>query len=235
MKALGTEGQARRGARTASKRLLRRRLRTCALATGLAALSSCAAGPMDGESLGLYERASAVYAQGHFSEAAELAGTLGGFYPAQVLRGKALYFCGDVPGSEKALRRALRLRPSSAEALLYLARLLRESDRRDEARSLVDTLLADDPSDLRALRLGADLATDGMQANTQGAALLDRAVEVLMEGGLAFLDRARLRWISGDRRGALEDLKSARILFPQNSPVLKTIAGLEAAIGEENP
>ncbi|MDR2110705.1 MAG: tetratricopeptide repeat protein, partial [Spirochaetaceae bacterium] len=120
-------------------------------------LVSCQAAPGE-EGLLRYARASAVYSEGRFSEAAGMLKDLRSFPPALVLRGKAEYFSGDDGSAEKSFRRALALRPAAAEASIYLARLLRDRGREGEAETLVESVIADDPSDLRALRLAADIS-----------------------------------------------------------------------------
>jgi tetratricopeptide (TPR) repeat protein len=196
-------------------------------------LQSCET-PPDEETLLLYARAQGVYSEGRFVETARMLGTLRSFPPGLVLRGKAEYFSGDLLSAEASLRRALRLRPASAEASVYLIRILRERGKAEEALSLAEALIADDPSDIRALRLAADLFRErGPGGEAAAAALLDRAVEASAETALVFLDRARARWIAGNGGGALEDLRSTRVLLPPDSPLLRAVAGLESRISQE--
>jgi tetratricopeptide (TPR) repeat protein len=194
-----------------------------------AALFAACAGSADEKTLFLYVKASAAYERGNFEEAADIASEAGNFAPALVLRGKALYFRGDAAGAEAALRQALRRNPASAEAPLFLARLLRDQGRDGDARVLAEALLRDNPQDIRALRLASDLAAvrgDGESA----AALLDRAAEASSETALVFIDRAKLRWTGGNREGALEDLSRAEALLPRNSYLSKTIGEIRFLI-----
>jgi hypothetical protein len=62
------------------------------------------------------------------------------------------------------------------------------------------------------------------------ADFLDRAVEASSETALVFLERARLRWIAGNGKSALEDLRRARVLVHDDSPLLRSIKNLETAI-----
>jgi tetratricopeptide (TPR) repeat protein len=205
-----------------------------------AALVSCAKDRADDETLILYAKASSAYTKGNYDESSELLAAAKNFVPALVLRGKALYFCGDDAGAESSLRKALRLNPSSAEASFFLARLLRDSGRDGEARLRAEALIRDNPQDIRALRLASDLAAAGGDSES-AAAFLDQAVEASAESALAFIDRARLRWVGGNGEGALEDLRKAETLLPWDTALSRSIkelrfliaSGTERARGNE--
>ncbi|MDR0600745.1 MAG: tetratricopeptide repeat protein [Treponema sp.] len=187
----------------------------------------------DGETMLRYAKARSLYAEGRLDEALAGLEGAGHFFPALVLRGKAEYFSGDSTKAEKTFRRALRLRPSAAEAGLYLARTLREGQKADEARALLEALVADDPLDIRALRLAASLEDDrGPPGRAAALAFLDRAAEASSECALVFLDRARLRWIAGKGDEALEDLNRARVLLSPGTPLFRAVEKLESAIRE---
>jgi tetratricopeptide (TPR) repeat protein len=194
-------------------------------------LSACPAGSNE-EALALYARAQRVYAEGQFEKVpAMLAGCR--LPPALVLRGKAEYFSGDLAGAERSLRRALKKRPGAPEAVLYLARTLRERGAAAEASALILSLLSDDPGNSRALRLAAELAREkGPAGEAETLALLDRAAESAAENALVFMDRARCRWIAGRGEDALEDLRRARTLLPWDTPMVHSIGALESAIRE---
>jgi Flp pilus assembly protein TadD len=196
------------------------------------AVLACKAAP-DEETLLLYARASAAYSDGRFDDTVRMLGRIRAFPPALVLRGKAAYFSGDLETAEKSLRRALSLRPSAAEASVYLARIWREQGRERDAETLIEAILTDDPSDVRALRMAADISREkGPPGEAPAAAFLDRAVEASAETALVFLDRARLRWTTGNGEGALEDLHRAQALLPWDTPLLRVIKNLESRILE---
>jgi predicted Zn-dependent protease len=198
--------------------------------------AACSPAGFDEETLLRYARASAVYSEGSFTEAARMLAGAAAFPPALVLKGKAEYFSGDLEQAQKSLRRALDLRPGGAEASLYLARILREKGEAREAEALVEAVLGEDPSDIRALRLAAELSRDGGPGGMPGAAaFLDRAAEASAEAALVFLDRARMRWIAGDGPGALEDLGKTRVLLPRDTPLVKSVETLESVIREVMP
>ena len=185
----------------------------------------------DKETLLLYVRASQAYSQGKFGETAGILRGVKKFPPALMLRAKAQYFSGDFEKAEKTCRRLIAFRPSSYEAKLYLARILREKDDLEGAAKLTESLLTDNPQDIRALRLAAELASDAGK-NGEAAALLDRAAELSAESALVLLDRARLRWTAGKGEEALDDLSRARAMLPWDTPLLRTINNLENRIRE---
>jgi predicted Zn-dependent protease len=179
----------------------------------------------------LYPRSQDVYREGRFAKAAEMLAGEKNFVPALVLRGKAEYLSGDLGAARKSLKRALSLKPGSAEASLFLARLCRETGDTKEAQKLTEKILSDNPQDIRALRFAAELAGDrGVAGEAAAAVLLDRAVEASAESALVFLDRARQRWIGGNSAGALEDLDCARVLLSKDSPAIKAVTKLESII-----
>jgi tetratricopeptide (TPR) repeat protein len=192
-------------------------------------LVSCSKDRADDETLILYAKASSVYAKGNYAETAKILADTKNFVPALVLKGKALYFCGDDNEAESVFRKALRLNPSSAEASLFLARLLRDSGRNDEAMRRTEALIRDNSQDIRALRLASDLASAGGDSEN-AAAFLDRAVEASAETALVFIDRARLRWIGGNGNGALEDLRRAEALLPWDTALSRSIGELRFLI-----
>ncbi|MDR2177388.1 MAG: tetratricopeptide repeat protein [Treponema sp.] len=207
--------------------------------SGTLILGTCAFGcapKVEEDTLLRYVRAEAIYAQGRFSELIPLLAGEKSFPPALTLRGKAEYFSGDPEAAERSFRRALSRRPSSVEAALYLARILREKGEAGEAEALVEGILADDPGDIRALRMRAELYRDrGSAGEESAAALLDRAVEASGEAALVFVDRARFRWVGGTRTGALRDLQSAKTLLPGDSALYRGIETLESVIREASP
>jgi tetratricopeptide (TPR) repeat protein len=185
----------------------------------------------DTETVRTFARASEVYAAGRFSETVEILKKEKNFPPALILRAKAEYFSGDIENAEKTCRRALKLHPSSFEAKLFLARIFREKNDITDAVRLTESLLADNPQDIRALRLAAELAAENGK-NDEAAALLDRAAEFSAESAMVLLDRARLRWIAGRGQEALEDLRRARAMLPWDTPLLRAIVNLENIITE---
>ena len=184
---------------------------------------------VDEETLLLYSRAAAAYAQGHFEETSTMLEKQRNFSPALLLRSKALYFSGRGEDAEELLRRILRRQPGGGEAALFLARIVREQGKDEEARRITETLLRNNPQDIRALRLASDLAAQRGDME-DAAALLDRAVEASAETALVFVDRARLRWIVGNGSGALDDLRRAELLLPWNTAFHKGIRDLKTVI-----
>ena len=193
-------------------------------------LISCAKTP-DTETIRIYVRASDAYSQGRFSDASEILSGQKKFPPAVILRAKSEYFAGNIEEAEKTCRIAIKLRPSSPEANLYLARILREKGELAGAGKIAERLLTDDPQNIRALRLAADIAAETGKFD-EAAALLDRAAEYSAENAMVLLDRARLRWIAGKRDDALDDLNRARAMLPWETPLIRSISNLERIIKE---
>jgi tetratricopeptide (TPR) repeat protein len=179
----------------------------------------------------MYVRASEAYALGRFAETADILHGEKKFHPALILRAKAEFFLGDLEKAEKTCRRALKTRPSSLEAKLYFARILRERGDTEGAEAAAQSMLADNPQDIRALRFAAEIAGDAGKSD-EAAVLLDRAAEYSAESALVLLDRARLRWTAGRRAEALEDLSRARAMLPWDTPLLRSILNLEKTIKE---
>ena len=198
--------------------------------------ASCISAAPGDETLLLYTRSQDVYREGRFAEAAKMLTGETNFTPALVLRGKAEYLSGDSDAAAKSLKRALALKPGNTEAAFFLARLYRETGNAGESKKLAEKILGDNPMDIRTLRFAADLARErGVPGEAASAVLLDRAVEASAELVLVFLDRARLRWIGGNRTGALEDLGRARALLSRDSPVVTAVERLESIIYEVSP
>jgi tetratricopeptide (TPR) repeat protein len=193
-------------------------------------LAACSPKPNE-EDLSRYVRARSLYAGGRFEEAAAMLSGLENFPPALVLRGKAEYFAGEDEKAEAFFRQAVKRNPSAFEARLYLAWILRARGDYPEAEKIAEALLADNPQDIRTLRLSSSLA--GERGKTEEAvAFLDEAAELSAEGALVLLDRARLRWIAGRGGEALEDLSRARAMLPPDTPLLRSIEHLETAVKE---
>jgi len=191
---------------------------------------SCNKAP-DAETIRLYARASQEYSLGNFMETVNILDGEKKFQPALVLRAKAEYFNGNLENAEKSCRRAIKLRPSSFEAKFFLARILYEKDDLTGAVQLTESLLADNPQDIRVLRFASELSAEAGK-NDEAAALLDRACEFSAESAMVLLDRARLRWIAGKGTEALEDLSRARAMLPWDTPLLQSILNLEKVIRE---
>jgi tetratricopeptide (TPR) repeat protein len=202
---------------------------TILVCTGLL-IVSCSKAP-NAETIRLYARAADAYAMGQFSLVTEILHKQNNFPPSLMLRAKAEYFNGDIEKAEKSCRRAVKLRPSSLEANLYLAKILREKSDFTGAAKVTENMLADNPQDIRVLRFAAALALETGKFD-EAVILLDRAAEYSAESAMALLDRARLRWIAGKGHDALKDLSRARAMLPWDTPLIRSISNLERIIME---
>jgi len=200
------------------------------IAVFCSAITSCAKTP-DIQTIRLYSLASEAYSRGSFTEVMEILRKQNNFLPSLVLRSKAEYFYGDLESAEKSCRRAIKLRPSSFEAGLYLAKTYRDRNKFTEAEAQIESLLADNPLEIRALRLAADLACETGKFD-KAVIYLDRAVEISAESALVLLDRARINWVAGKGREALDDLSRAKAILPWDTPLQRSILNLENIIKE---
>jgi len=204
------------------------------IVTLLSGLISCSMTNADDKTLLLYARAKNIYLEGHFEEtAAALSRKNTGFraqrfVPLLVLRGKALYFSDDRENAKKTFNRVLSLRPSQVEASLYLATILKGEGKIKETEKIYESLLADDPSNMRVLRFAAGFSADADNQDT-AMAFLNRAVAASEELSFIFLERARLLWIDGNGLAALSDLNKAKMLSA-DSGLSQSIENLEKTI-----
>jgi predicted Zn-dependent protease len=197
------------------------------------AVSACSAEETGTESqLLLYGRAKALYDGGSFAETLQLL-EKETFIPSRILRGKAYYFSGAPENAEKQFRAVLKKRPSAVEASIFLARTLREKGDGAAAEKMVNRIISDDPQNVRALRLAADLQKDkGSAYSAEALAYLDRAVDASVETAMAILERARHKWLLGKDKEALADLAGAKTLLPPDVPALKVVENLQSTIEE---
>ncbi|MDR2542656.1 MAG: tetratricopeptide repeat protein [Treponema sp.] len=192
-------------------------------------LASCNRKP-DAETIRLYVRASDAYALGQFDSVKQILQRENNFPPALMLRTKAEYFSGDIERAEMSCRRVIKLRPSSSEARIFLARIFREKGDIAGAVNMTENILADNPQDIRTLRLAAELAMDTGKLD-EAMVFLNRASEYSAESAMVLLDRARLRWIAGlTNDNVLEDLSRAKAMLPWDAPLLRSISNLEEII-----
>jgi tetratricopeptide (TPR) repeat protein len=204
--------------------------RACMLSAIVLTLGSCQK-KVDAEIIRLYANAHELYANEKFSDAAALLNGVNKFPPALTLRAKAEYFIGDLDLAEKSCRKAIKYRPAAFEAKFYLAKILWEKGEDTNAKKAAEELMADNPYDVRLLRFAAIMALEKGDA-AEASALLDRAAELSADSAVVLLDRARLRWISGNGPDALEDLSRARAMLPWDTPLARSINQLEKRIVE---
>ena len=179
----------------------------------------------------LYANANEMYANEKFSDAAAILSGVNKFPPALTLRAKAEYFTGNLDLAEKSCRKAIKYRPAACEAKLYLAKILWEKGEEAKAKKVTEELMADNPHDVRLLRFAAIMALEKGDA-VAASGLLDRAAEMSADNAVVLLDRARLRWISGNGPDALKDLDRARAMLPWDTPLARSIDHLEKRITE---
>ncbi len=138
------------------------------------------------------------------------------FPEAEYQRGGALLALKRLPEAERALRRAMELRPQWAlpVAALGLA-LAREANRTDEGVALLRRALALDEKNQTALIALAELRTRAGDAR-EAAALWRRATEVNDQDAALWVARASAERASGDAASALKSFERALALEPAN-------------------
>jgi tetratricopeptide (TPR) repeat protein len=172
------------------------------------------------EELKSYAKAAALYAEGRFSEtitqAAALIQKRPGFGPALVLQGKSYLFMGEPEKAIKVLDKAAKNPVANREAGIWLARALRASGDAKKAERALEGLLSSDSDDWRILYFSASMRRDSGDA-AGSVAFLDRSIEAASGIGLAYIDRARIRYTAGDVVGAMEDVNAALAVLPTGS------------------
>lgn len=138
------------------------------------------------------------------------------FPEAEYQRGGALLALRRLPEAERALRRAMELRPQWAlpVAALGLA-LAREANRTDESVALLQRALTLDAKNQTALIALAELRTRAGDAR-EAAALWRRATEVNEQDAALWVARGSAEHAAGDSASALKSFERALTLEPAN-------------------
>jgi putative thioredoxin len=116
-------------------------------------------------------------------------------------------------GDEASLRQALELEPGRADAVLGLARILRERDEEDEALSLLEGV-------------GGDFEADGLAARIR----LAREADEELRGALTAIDEGRLE----DGVESLLELLAASE-NGRREEIRKAVVGALAELGQDDP
>ncbi|HUW69891.1 MAG TPA: hypothetical protein VMX33_06625 [bacterium] len=194
---------------------------------------SCQTAHSTDGALKVYAAAAMAWDAGDFSAALSLASSCleihRHFLPAVMLRGKALFLLGDDTSAIVALSSAISLTPRAGQAALWLARAYRTHGDHAEAERISRLALQSDPASIDMLRLASMIALDAGDSRA-AQAFLDRAIEAAAEAGMAFVDRATLRWASGDRIGASADLAAALAILPTTSSASAAARAIAGAI-----
>lgn len=197
-----------------------------------AVLTGCPAADRSA-AIGAYAEAARYYDAGDMAAtiaaAAESLSADASFLPALLLYGKASYLRDDDAAAIASLERAVSLTQRSGEAALWLARAYRANGDGASARRSCELVLSCYPSDAAALRLASLLALDDDDVSL-ATAFLDRAIAAAGEVGLAFVDRAAMRWTAGDRDGALSDLDAALSTLPSGTASRAAAEALRASV-----
>ncbi len=128
--------------------------------------------------------------------------------------------------------------PSRVDYRVMLAKALRAVDALDEALSLLESVLEDDPKSHAAMSQAAGVLFRQWQQDARASdlqaslAYLDRAVEQTQTDGRNWALRAEVRRASGDLVGAAADFERAADLWPHRPALALQAAQLRLRLGE---
>ena len=170
----------------------------------------------------------------HYRPAWDVAHKIVHFYPSQPqgynLRGAAALALGNRKGAEANFRLALQKQASFTDARHNLARLLLQSKRYAEARTLLLEALQQDRNDHRAMMMLAALATQQGHVDEQ-VNWLRQAVTAAprqVDGRLAL---AQTYLVQGKNKQALDEASALLRDFPDFPPALRIAGMIYAANG----
>ena len=170
-----------------------------------------------------YIRISLLYRNGEWKKTGELASELVEKYPdfiaAKVLAGKAVLFSGEPENAIKILGFAEN-NHENHEAGIWLIRAYNMVANYPAANKICEEMLARDSEDWRLLHLKS---IERKQAGDHSGykAFLNRSIDSISGAGFMFLERAKLKYSSGDISGAENDMNAAIMLFPDDSEAKK--------------
>lgn len=138
-------------------------------------------------------------------------------FDAQFTLGRALYGAGDTAGAARAFRAAVALKPGDARALFFLATTLERAGDDAEALDAYRELAKLRPNDAEGhLGLGVLLVKKGGAGVEQGLLELGRALEINPNLYEARVTLGRTLVVRGRAADAVEHLKRAAALAPEN-------------------
>ena len=150
----------------------------------------------------------------------------------------ALFDQGKFDRAIHILRALVAEYPSRVDYRVMLAQSLRAVDTLDEALSLLESVLQDDPKSHAALSQAAGVLFRQWQQDARASdlqvslAYLDRAVDLTQTDGRNWVLRAEVRRASGDLEGAAADLERAADLWPHRPSLALQAAQLRLLLGE---
>lgn len=143
--------------------------------------------------------------------------------PTAVTRGLTLLDLGRAQEAERHFRDALSQDPTDSGVHVHLAQALIRQQRHTEARDAARRALGLDPDNLAAL-LVLSAAHAGLREFDLGIQAVDRALQMAPDLPVLHRQAGALLLAQGNSQGALVALERARVLDPEDSLTLSTLA-----------
>ena len=142
------------------------------------------------------------------------------FSAAYIVRAKARFHLGELAGALSDLDLAIGLEPKDAEAYCVRADFLIQKKRYREALAGFERAIAAEPDAPMIYRFRARLWSIRGQS-TKALADIDKAYALAPKSALVLIDRATLRYVNHDLKGAIKMLEAlARQPLPPGNPHL---------------
>jgi tetratricopeptide (TPR) repeat protein len=145
------------------------------------------------------------------------------------LLGYAARLAGRYPTSIDAYNNGLQARPSSIPGLSGLAQTYAKMGRNDEAKALLEKVLAANPRSAEDLRLAGELL---LVSDPKQSLIYFRRAEAVQVNPRTELLMARAYQRTGDRDQAKKWLEAARSKAPHNPDVLRSVAAYYRETGQ---
>jgi tetratricopeptide (TPR) repeat protein len=150
-------------------------------------------------------------------------------YDAYLMRGETLHEMGQNKESEEDADLLLEKMPGQEDALLLKAVIRGEADDIEKALACYDKAIDGNPFCQRAYLMKARLLADH-HLSDQAISVLNNAIDLSADFAEAYKLRGEIKRRSGDESGAIEDLKKAIELEPEEE---KRISGEFKSIQQE--
>ncbi len=177
-----------------------------------------------------YARAKIVYSRGQMTQAVDSLGKLvsraGGFAPARLLYGRALYFQRDYNRAHEVLGSLVKDHPESVEAALWLIRTELEQSQTAEAEGRLARLLEVNPDDSR-LAYQMALIRENRNDLVGAKDFLTSAATTDEDLALIHYEAARVGYQLHDMPQAKAELVLALAILPERSLLRKPLERLQ--------
>ena len=153
--------------------------------------------------------------------------------PAHELLAKTYLKLGDARQAFNTLRRIEELNPSDLDNVAQVASFYLLARQRDEARTRVDRVLAENPDHIQALYLRAGLLSDKRENLDKITGIYKKILSIDADQARAHLALSRVYANQGQTEKAEQGLKKALEISPDNTNIYKTL--FEFHMSGKNP